>query len=374
MSTELQTGSVYDWFTEYCKNQKGLSQNTISSYRCDLSTFKAFLQERGLGIPDVTLRVIDQYINEQAAGRKNKSSTVRRKIETLRAFFRYLYRIDEVDSDLMKKVDSPKVPRRLPHYLSPEQQEQLLNYFDAKSFTRPKHRFVAQRDKVTTLVFMETGIRVGELCALKIRDVDFNRRILKVRGKGDKEREVFLPSRSAEALDEYLRNIRPELVKRGYVRLPQGRKKYQVLRYLSEKQSQRYHQGSFVSREDAEKALHENLEEDLGFLFVCSVKKGLDTRSVFMTYARAGASLGFRIHPHLLRHTFASNLRSRGADLLLIKEALGHEQISTTQIYAHISNERYKAEISKYLDNVIEQPKVLKVVQGPWKEGGRSHA
>lgn len=356
-----ELGGVYQWFLDYCRNQKGLSENTIKSYGFDLQTFFDFLQEKDLAIPDVTTRVIDEFINEQATKRKNSKPTIRHKIETLRAFFKYLYRVDQVSGDIMKKVDAPKVPKYLPKYLSPEQQVALIVFFDMRNLLWRKGPSIGQRDKAMTILFLETGLRVSELCNLKIRDIDFNRKILNVMGKGAKEAEVYLPARSQEVLRDYIRDIRPHVLRRGTVN-PAGNS-FKVDR-SSREGIKRI--GTFKTREEGEKILYEDLGEDKGFVFTCSAGKRLNPKAVEEIYHKASGSLGFRVHPHLLRHTFASNLRRMGADLLLIKEALRHEHVSTTQIYAHISNERYKTEIGKYLDQPVEAPHSKVVIQGPW--------
>jgi len=361
MTTIQSFNDLQELFFSYSVYQRGLAQNTINGFRSDLATLKAFLSEKKIGVQDLTVSLMDEYINRQVKERQNSPPTIARKIETLKSFFKYLWRTDILIENVMRRIDSPKLKRKLPEFLSEEQQDQLIDYFDKRTSPQGKAPFIHARNKAMTILFLETGLRVGEMVNLRIRDVDFNRDVIRVLGKGQKEAEVYLPIRSKEALQDYIQNARPHILRRGSV--CKARDKFAVTR--TGKSKVRY-LGIYREKTDATNALYQDLEEDAGFLFCSHPHKKMDTRAVFRVYNQAGQDLGFRIYPHLLRHTFASSLRQRGADLLLIKEAMRHASVNTTQIYAHISTERYRAEISKYVDNRPPVAKDSKVVAGPW--------
>ena len=265
----------------------------------------------------------------------------------------------------MKKIDSPKLKRSLPKYLALEQQEKLLDYFDTRQGNRAMSPMIRKRDKALTMVLLDAGLRVSELCNIKIPDLDLPHNILKINGKGDKEAEVFLSDRVIKTLEYYIENVRPHLLRRGFIE--KRSKVFCVRRYDKRAHGEKVFKNC-ESKEEAENALYEGLSGDRGYLFARDGEKKLDTRHIYRILYLAGKSLGFKVHPHLLRHTFASNLRRKGADLLLIKEALRHSDVSTTQIYAHISNERYKAEIGKYLNEEksedVPSVKSIRLVKG----------
>jgi len=354
----------------YLKYQKGLSLNTILAYGYDLKVYGEYLEAKGLSFAKVKTDDIDRFITYCGKELENSIRTINRKIESLKAFYKYLYRIDETDDNLMKKIDSPKMKKPLPKFLKADQQERLLDYFAKRPEKQRITRFIKKRDRAIAMIFIDTGVRVSELCNIRIEDIDFNQGVLRVMGKGNKEAEVVLSPRLMAAMKHYIKQVRPHLLRKGRIVKLKKKGKYSTRRHLPGG-GERIIQ-PVCSKKDAEKALYDNLDPDKGYLFIRNGKKKLDTRHVFRILSLAGHALGFRVHPHLLRHTFASNLRRKGADLLLIKEALRHEDVSTTQIYAHISSARYKKEIGRYLaDDHDQDPQDnrLKVIRGG--KGGR---
>ena len=344
---------IYQDFFDYCKYQKGLSENTIGSYFFDLTTYDYFLKKNGFNVRDVETRDIDSYIMYVGDILKNQRATVVRKVATLRAFYKYLYRLDEVKTDIMKKIEAPRMKKPLPRFLSLDQQKQLIEYFDKRIKNQAVSRWIHKRNKAIVIVFLDTGLRVSELCNMKLNDINFKQKVLHVLGKGGKEAEVFLPDRSINILKDYIKNDRHHLLRRGLVwsRSKDESGPFYVRRIVDGKSSS---MGAYNTRDEAEAVLYSDLPQDRGFVFMRHSGKGMSTRHVFAILHRAGRSLGFRIHPHMLRHTFATNLRRKNADLQLIQEALRHSSIVTTAIYAHITSSQFKEEMGKYLNDKPE--------------------
>ncbi|MCD4717437.1 MAG: tyrosine-type recombinase/integrase [Desulfobacterales bacterium] len=340
-------------FFEYSQYQRALSINTLNGYYADLRTYDVYLTEQGVPFREVTTKDLDDFITYLATVLKNSKSTIARKVQTLRAFYKYLYRMDEVNSDVMKKIDAPRIRRGLPKYLTLEQQQKLIDYFDKRPGREIISKWIRARDRAMVIMFLDTGLRVSELVSVKLNDLKFDLRVMKVKGKGEREDEVFLSDRLIETLNDYIENSRPHVLRRGsiVVRITkQDKKRYVVYRAGKCR-------GVHDSHREAEKDLYKDLGPDEGYLFCRHGNKKMDTRHIYRILWQAGIALGFDIHPHLLRHTFASNLRTKGADLLLIKEALRHADIITTQIYAHISSAQFKRNMGEFLNDEVCSPR-----------------
>jgi len=276
-------------FKAYLQVERGYSAHTVRNYLTDLRQFYEFIRDRGLGtdLAGINRRVLRSYL-AHLLGKDLQKSSVARKVASLRAFFRFLQRKGYTEQHLGLLIGLPKRERKLPHFLSLDQVFLLLNSPDTR-------KILGLRDRAILEVFYATGIRVNELSSLSLRDVDVEERLIRVKGKGKKERIVFLGPESVKVLVEYL-DRRGELLK----------------------------------------------GKDCQALFLNRFGLPLSDRAIRnLIYKYAGrCGLERRISPHALRHTFATHLLNAGADLRMIQELLGHVSLSTTQRYTHLGIDR----------------------------------
>lgn len=272
---------------------KGMAARTIVAYQTDLVQFYRFLAARGLAAPEkVTHLVVREFLarlKEEGLAR----SSMGRKIAALRSFFKYLCRSGHLTHNPMLGVATPRRERRLPRFLYPQEVELLLASF--KDATP-----LARRDLAILELLYATGIRLSELVGLDLEDVDFSLACVRVMGKGGRERIVPMGRPALAACEEYLRAARPFLLARGNP----GERAF------------------FLNRRGTR----------------------LSGRSVQRILARALARVAVirQVSPHALRHSFATHLLENGADLRVVQELLGHVNVSTTQIYTHVTKERLK--------------------------------
>jgi integrase/recombinase XerD len=279
---------------EFCDNlwlEDGLSRNTLDSYRRDLNKFAAWLEkQRDASILQTTHADIQGYLAHQYAQKARPSSTGR-AISSLKRLFRYLLRQGKINTDPTLQIDTPKLPRNLPKSLTESDVELLLNVPDVQT---P----LGMRDRTMFEVLYATGLRVSELVTLRITQVSMDMGVVRVMGKGSKERLVPL---GEEALD-WLR------------------------RYLADGR------GVLLGRQMSDA------------LFVTARGEGM-TRQMFWYLIKKHAKQGGLnkpLSPHTLRHAFATHLLNHGADLRVVQMLLGHSDIVTTQIYTHVARERLK--------------------------------
>ena len=282
-------------FLAYLEFERGLSRNTLDAYRSDLLQYGAWLSERGIDALDVRHEHLADFLGGLAEGREDRPpaapATLQRKIACLRSFHRHLRRAELVVEDPTVHIRSPRQGRRLPEVLSREDVDRLLSQ---PSGTEP----AALRDRALLEVMYACGLRASEAVGLEVGDLDFETGVLRARGKGSKERVVPIGSAAARALAAYLRRGRPALVGlRVEPRL-----------FLN-------HRGQGLTRQGLYK--------------------------IVQRHART-AGLADRMSPHTLRHTFATHLLAGGCDLRSVQEMLGHADISTTQLYTHLSADRLK--------------------------------
>ena len=279
-------------FITYLIAEKNASPYTVKNYRHEIGEFLDFLKEQGIDSWDVVDRyVLRRYLAWLQAQGYVKASITRR-ISELRSFCRYLVREGILDRNPIRTISSPKVPKRLPNYLDLYEVEALLAAPDAMD---PQ----GQRDLAILEVLYASGLRVSELVSLNLRNVDLQHGELRVWGKGAKERVALLGEPACRALRRYIREGRPELIKGN---------------------------------------------RETNALFLNRLGSRLSTRSVnniLDRYAKL-AGLERRVTPHVMRHTFATHLLDGGADLRTVQELLGHADLSTTQIYTHVSQARAK--------------------------------
>jgi len=278
-------------FLAHVKVEKGLSSNTVSAYRRDMAKFDEFAKKRKLSLERVTRDDLVDFL----AGlyRLNlESRTVARHLVTLRNFFRFAQTQELIAADPSINLESPKIRRSLPGYLRLEEVERLLEQPDSGTA-------LGLRDRAMLEVLYSTGLRVSELISLRITDLDSKVGCVRCIGKGDKERIVPVGRKALSMVGKYLREARPQLL--GKLR------------------------GSptlFVNRRGV----------SLSRVGVWKILSGYGRR----------AGLRVALTPHMLRHSFATHLLERGADLRSVQMMLGHADISTTQIYTHVVEERLK--------------------------------
>jgi integrase/recombinase XerD len=278
-------------FLTHVKVEKGLSPNTVSAYQRDLAKFNVFAQKRKLTLVGVTR---DDLVDFLAGMYREKleSRTVARHLVTMRNFFRFAQVQELITTDPSLNLESPRIRRTLPGYLRLEEVERLLTQPDAK--TAP-----GLRDRAMLEVLYSTGLRVSELIGLRVTDLDAKVGCIRCIGKGDKERIVPAGRKALGMVEKYLREARPKLL------------------------------GSGVSSQA---------------LFVNRRGGSLSRVGVWKILSAYGRRAGLRVAltPHMLRHSFATHLLERGADLRSVQLMLGHADISTTQIYTHVVEERLK--------------------------------
>jgi integrase/recombinase XerD len=289
----MEIPSVISSFLTHVKVEKGLSLNTVSAYRRDLRKFEDFARKRKLTVESVSR---DDLVDFLAALYRQKldSRTVARHLVSLRNFFRFAQVQEMIPSDPSVNLESPKIRRSLPGYLRLEDVDKLLEQPDAKTAT-------GMRDLAMLEVLYSTGLRVSELIGLQVTDLDSKVGCVRCIGKGDKERIVPVGRRALHMVEKYLQHARPKLLAQGKAT------------------------GSTA-------------------LFVNSRGVSLSRVGVWKILSAYGRRAGLRVPltPHTLRHSFATHLLERGADLRSVQLMLGHADISTTQIYTHVVEERLK--------------------------------
>jgi len=282
-------GAALRLFLEYLAVEKGLSANTIQSYARDVRKLVEFLESRRIGLARVSEETLVAFVQgESRAGLSARSRA--RLISALRSFFRFSVLSGFVKQDPTARLTTPSTWLALPKFLTVAETEALL-----KAPDDAKHRGV--RDRAMLEVLYGSGLRVSELAGLKRAEVNLEDGFLVCRGKGGKERVVPLGRSACEAIKRYLAGVRP-------LDDPDGREEL----FLSRR-------GRPFTRQGIWKMLREHA-------------------------ARAG--LASKISPHVLRHSFATHMLERGADLRSVQLMLGHSQITTTQIYTHVSRERLR--------------------------------
>ena len=277
-------------FLHYGRAEKGLSTNTILAYRRDMTKFEQFLKPRGVSLlKPARSDVVDFLSSLYTHGLDSRS--VARQLVTLRNFYRFCLGDELITNDPVANIESPKIYRTLPHFLSVDDVEKLLAQPDVKT---P----LGLRDRTMIELMYSTGLRVSELCGLRLSDIQMNEGTLRCIGKGNKERIVPVGRRALEAIAAYLRDARPKLLR----------------------------------------------DQPSPFLFTGRQGRKMHRINFWVLLRKYGEMAGLResLNPHMLRHSFATHLLDGGADLRAVQLMLGHADISTTQIYTHVVEERLK--------------------------------
>ena len=276
-------------YLHYLKVERGLSENTINSYGIDLKLFLEYLRENEIpSFNQVNKEVIVNYMQSEKNNNKANSSILR-SVSSLRKFFQYLAQEKIIEKDPMLLIDTPKKKQHLPQVLTKEEVEKLLR-------SPNTGQVLGLRDRAMLELMYATGLRISEIINLKLEDLHLTMGTLQTLGKGHKERIVPVGDEAIKWVNRYLEEARPKLLK-------QKRSNYLFLNF----------HGNNLTRQGVWK----NLKAE--------VRK---------------AGIQKNITPHTLRHSFATHILENGADLRIVQELLGHADISTTQIYTHLSNKQ----------------------------------
>lgn len=275
----------------FVRSLTGVSPSTQEAYRSDLAGFVAWAERAGLDGPAAVDRLVLRRYLAYLATRRYARRSIARKASALRRYFAWLARRSAIPTNPAVSLSAPAGERRLPRVLRGDEVAALL---DGDRGRAPVDPAMALRDDAVVELLYGSGLRVAELCGLAPGDVDLARRMVTVWGKGGKQRRVPMTAASADALRAWLRRGRPAMVREG-------------------------------TPADA--------------LFVNARGRRLGPRDVRRILDRRAA---FPVHPHALRHTFATHLLDGGADLRAVQELLGHADLATTQLYTHVSKERLR--------------------------------
>ena len=287
--------SSFENFKNYLKLERGLSVNSIKSYEYDLNLFKNFIQANQMSDTPFNCRpeTVKNYLYNNLSNKKSRSQA--RSISSIKSFFNYLIFEGHIKKSPISDIESPKLEKNLPEVLTELEIEELIKSFDIKEN-------FGQRNRTIIEVLYGTGMRVSELVNLKLSNIFFKENIIKIIGKGNKERFVPLGDIASNEIRKYLK-------------------------------------------------IRDNLSIDSKFsdiVFLNRYGRGLTRSMIFKiisdSYKRIG--LNKKISPHTLRHSFATHLLKNGADLRTIQLILGHESITTTEIYTHLD--------TNHLDEVLK--------------------
>jgi len=277
-------------FIEQLKYEKNYSNFTINGYLKDLDLFLEFLNENNIKkYGDINYSDIRLFINFLYENQYN-NKTISRYISSLRSFFKYLKNNNIIKNNPMLLISNPKLDKKLPKYLNYKDIEKLLTAYDINNYLGIRNSLILE-------MLYSTGIRVGEIVNIELSNISIVDRTIKISGKGNKERMVYFGTRCLELLELYLKNSYNEI-------------NVNNLKYL------------FLSKTGKQISDRE-------------IRKIVDDASII-------AGINMKISPHVLRHTFATHMLTEGADLRSVQELLGHENLSTTQVYTHLTNERIR--------------------------------
>ncbi len=290
--------ALVNQFLDYLTLERGLSKNTRLSYAFDLKQFFQFLDKNSItSLNDLTRKDIVQFLMAEKK-RGMSGATIARELVAIKVFFRYLLQENMLNADVTDTMESPKLWQSLPSSLTVREMESLLNTPDTST---P----LGIRDRALLETFYATGMRVSELADLKLEDLHFDAGYIRCMGKGRKERVIPIGKTAQRALTEYIDRIRP----------------------------------IFAAKDPS-----------LRQIFLTRMGKPFSRRGLLnlvKTYSHK-AGIAKNVHPHTLRHSFATHLLSNEAPLRVIQEMLGHADIGTTQIYTHVDSSRLKTIHNKF--------------------------
>ena len=282
-------------FLTYIRYNLNFSEFTVKSYEQDIYSFYNFIFSQGVDIDDVDAPVIRNYLSTELARGVSKR-TLCRRLSCLRHYYKYLLQNDMVHENPFLFVQSPKKGVRLPQHLDINQIENLFKLNSERTDE------LAIRDQCILELLYSSGVRASELVNIRLNDIDLRGRVIRILGKGNKERIVPFNKTSERAIRKYLKESRDNLLS------------------------------------------HRQIPNEFDHLFLSAQGKPLTTRGLEYILEQIEVKTGcnYGLHPHVLRHTFATHLLEEGADLRVIQELLGHESLNTTQIYTHVTEESMK--------------------------------
>ena len=291
---------VRDFFA-YLRVEAGLAPATLEAYGRDLDDLIDDLREQRVKTPDqVTLNHLATHLRNLHRRRNLQPVSVARHLAAMRMFFRFLYANSRINEDPTRLLDAPTRWKRLPGVVSPKQMKQLL------AAPAPEHGRLWLRDKAMLELMYAAGLRASEVADLGQRDYNDTLGVLIVTGKGNKQRLVPIGKPAQQATDHYLEDLRPELT-----------------RFNDSRDKQR--------------------------LLLSNTGRPLERVSVWQIVRRNAQLAGLRdVHPHMLRHSFATHLLAGGADLRMVQELLGHADIASTQVYTHVDSKRLREVLKKH--------------------------
>ena len=277
-------------FIEEIEKEKHYSDLTSEGYLSDLTLFIEYLNQNNISdLKKVEYNDIRMFINYlYDLGYKN--TTISRHISALKSFFKYLKINKIIDNNPCTLISNPKKEKRLPKYLNYEDTEKLLNAFD-------NNNYIGLRNSLILEILYSTGIRVSEITNIKFKDINMSDKTIKITGKGNKERYAYFGTKCSNLIKDYCKN--------SYKKLNKNNLEYLILSKTGKKINER------------------------------QIRDVVDEAAIL-------AHIDIKISPHVLRHTFATHMLNEGADLRSVQELLGHENLSTTQVYTHLSNDRIK--------------------------------
>lgn len=272
-----------DKFLFFLKVELNYSELTIKSYQLDLTDFFGYIESKKINYLTITNHDVRGYL-KYLDSYNLKNSTISRRISTLRTFYNYLVDENIVENNVFHNVKNPKLEKKLPNYLNYNEMEELLESIDISTTEGLEKRLLIE-------MFYSTGCRVSEMINVKINDIDFTNKTIRIMGKGSKERIVYFGDYASKYLDNYLSKVKCD-------------------KYL-------------FTNKKGEKLNINEVEQ-----IVKDIMKHISIKT--------------HVTPHTLRHTFATHLLNNGADIKTVQELLGHANLSTTGIYTHVSSDRLK--------------------------------
>ena len=276
-------------YENYLKFEKNYSMNTINSYLGDIKEYQEF--KKG----DILSSTKEDILAYLKTIKNLESTTISHKISSLKSFFKYYQKREKIKINPLANIKSPKIAKKLPTYLTLEEVSKLLD-------VEIKSPYDARNKAILELLY-SSGIRISELCNMQTSNYNSYECIIRLIGKGSKERIIPLGDYAISVLEDYINNYRPKINKKNINSI-----------FINNR-------GDAISRQFIFKVIKKEC-----------LKKGIRKN----------------VSPHTLRHTFATHLLQNGADLRIIQELLGHENISTTQIYTHVSNQELKNDYQKF--------------------------
>jgi site-specific recombinase XerD len=286
---------IVDEFLDYLTNERKFSKHTLRAYTTDLNSFLEFISNTkpNISILELEKSDIQLFLRSLSSGRKKSVRTVSRKLATIKSLFKYLTENNVVSINITQSIKSPKLPKRLPNYLQVSEITDLLNIPVGETYQ-------SYRDLLILELFYSTGMRISELVKIKLNNVKIESRCIHVTGKGNKDRLVIIGESATRILRMYLEKMHNN-----------SKMENSIFLFPAQVKSKKPH-------------INENTVYNIVKKYIKQVSKNE------------------KLSPHSLRHTFATHLLENGADLMAVKDLLGHSSLSSTQIYTHVKIDKMK--------------------------------